>query len=136
MQLSQFVQEVLTEIVTGIRAAQAANGGSHISPDMDGGHDYAPNHTRFNSSARLKSTVVDFDIALTVETSTKAGGKAGLKVFDVGVDGGGERVSRDSTVSRVQFAVPLLLPKNERSWSQAGPDEWDRETSPAEHGPA
>lgn len=118
MQLSQFVQEVLTEIVAGVRAAQAAEGGAFVSAKEDGMHKYAANHARFNSSARLKSTIVDFDIALTIESNTKAGGKGALKVFELGVEGGGEKASRDSTVSRIQFAVPLLLPVNTESWYQ------------------
>lgn len=113
MQLRDFVNEVLTQIVDGVRDAQKPNGGAFVVPAGDGGHKYA-DHPRFAASARIKSTIVDFDVAITAEDSDKANAKAGVKVFSVqfGVDG--EVTSKNSTVSRVQFAVPLLLPESKR----------------------
>jgi hypothetical protein len=117
MKLSEFVQEVLTEIISGIRAAQSIDGGAFVVPSGDGGHDYAK-HPRVSSSARLKSTIVDFDIALTVEDSSKGGGGGALKVFGMGANVQGEVSSKDTTVSRIQFAVPLLLPESQRQWHE------------------
>ena len=124
MKLSEFVEEVLTEIISGIRAAQSVEGGAFVVPSGDGGHSYAA-HARMSSSARLKSTIVDFDIALTVEDSSKGGGGGALKVLGIGVNAQGELSSRDTTVSRIQFAVPLLLPASQRQWHKefAGNDE-------------
>ncbi|CAE6900266.1 hypothetical protein [Paraburkholderia domus] len=118
MNLSEFVKEVLTEIVTGVRSAQQAEGGAFIVPSGDGGHHYAK-HDRFASQARIKSTIVDFDIALTVEDSSKAGASGGLKVWSIGANAAGERASKDTTVSRVQFAVPILLPESQEEWHKA-----------------
>lgn len=115
MKLDEFVKEVLSQIISGVRQAQALEGGAYVVPDGDGGHDYA-NHPRVSSSARIKSTIVDFDIALTVEDSNKGGGGGGLKVFGFSANAQGEISSKDTTVSRVQFAVPLLLPSSEREW--------------------
>jgi hypothetical protein len=117
MKLSEFVTEVLTEVISGVRAAQNQDGGAFVVPSGDGGHDYAK-HTRFYSGGRLKSTIVDFDIALTVEESSKGSGSGGLKVFGIGASAQGELASKDTTVSRVQFAIPLLLPPSQRSWDQ------------------
>lgn len=117
MKLDEFVKEVLTEIISGIRRAQDAAGGSFIVPSNDGGHEYA-NHARVSSSARIKSTIVDFDIALTVEDSSKGTGGGGLKVFGVGANVQGEVSSKDTTVSRIQFAVPILLPESQRKWHE------------------
>lgn len=115
MQLREFVKEVLTQIVEGVRDAQEPSGGAFVVPAGDGGHKYSE-HPRFSSSALLKSTIVDFDVAITAEESDKAGAKAGVKVFSVqfGVDG--EMASKNATVSRVQFAIPLLLPVSKRDW--------------------
>lgn len=115
MNLSEFVQEVLTEVVAGIRAAQAGEGGAFVVPSGDGGHQYA-SHPRLSASARLKSTVVDFDIAVTVEDASKGGGGGGIKVFGIGANVQGELSSKDTTVSRIQFAVPILLPESQRNW--------------------
>jgi hypothetical protein len=117
MKLNEFVQEVLTEIISGIRGAQAVSGGAYVVPGGDGGHDYAK-HPRMSSSARLKSTIVDFDIALTVEESSKGGGSGGLKVLGIGANVQGEKAARDTTVSRIQFAVPILLPESQRKWHE------------------
>ncbi|MBB5205379.1 hypothetical protein HNQ51_002698 [Inhella inkyongensis] len=117
MQLRDFVKEVLTQIVDGVRDAQEANGGAFVVPAGDGGHKYAE-HPRFASSARIKSTIVDFDVAITAEDSDKAGAKAGVKVFSVQFGAEGEITSKNSTISRVQFAVPVLLPESKRAWHE------------------
>lgn len=115
MNLDEFVKEVLSQIVSGIRGAQAIEGGAFVVPDNDGGHDYAK-HPRVSSNARIKSTIVDFDIALTVEDSSKGSGSGVLKVFGIGANVQGEMASKDTTVSRIQFAVPILLPTSKREW--------------------
>ncbi len=117
MNLEKFVKEVLTEIVSGIRGAQKVKGGAFIVPAGDGGHEYAK-HPRVSSSAHIKSTIVDFDIALTVEDSSKGSDGGGLKVFGTGANVQGEAASRDTTVSRIQFAIPILLPVSQRKWHE------------------
>jgi hypothetical protein len=72
VELSKFVQEVLSEVVAGVRAAQEGAQGAFIVPSGVGGHVYAAN-TRVAVSARLKSTIVDFDIAVTAEDTIKGG---------------------------------------------------------------
>ena len=117
MKLDEFVKEVLIEIVAGIQSAQEIEGGAFIVPSGDGGHDYAK-HPRVSSSARIKSTIVDFDIALTVEDSNKAEGSGGLKVWGIGANVQGGVASKDTTVSRIQFAIPILLPESQRKWHE------------------
>jgi hypothetical protein len=121
MQLREFIKEVLTQIVDGVRDAQEPNGGAFVVPAGDGGHKYAE-HPRFAASARLKSTIVDFDVAITAEDSDKVGGSAGVKVFSVEFGAKGEVSSKDTTASRVQFAVPLLLPESKREWHKEARD--------------
>ena len=117
MDLDEFVKEVLTKIVSGIRKAQEEEGaGAFIVPDGDGGHEYAK-HSRVASNARLKSTIVDFDIALTVEESGKTTGGGSLKVASIlGANVAGETASKDTKISRIQFGVPVLLPESQKQW--------------------
>jgi hypothetical protein len=117
MNLNEFITEVLIEIVSGIRSAQEQKGGAFIVPSSDGGHEYAK-HDRVSSSARLKSTIVDFDIALTVEDSSRSGGSGGLRVAGIGANLQGESSSKDTTVSRIRFAIPILLPESQRKWHE------------------
>ncbi|MBK8816675.1 MAG: hypothetical protein IPN42_14745 [Methylococcaceae bacterium] len=117
MNLDEFVKEVLTKIVAGIREAQANDGGAFIVPAGDGGHAYA-NHSRVSSNGKLKSTIVDFDIALTVEDSSKTSGGGGLKVAGIGANLEGESSSKDTKISRIQFGIPILLPESQKKWHE------------------
>ena len=117
MNLDEFVKEVLTKIVLGIREAQQSEGGAFIVPCGDGGHDYAK-HSRVSSSARLKSTILDFDIALTVEYSSKTAGSGGLKVAGIGANMEGESSTKDTKISRIQFGIPILLPESQQKWHE------------------
>jgi hypothetical protein len=119
MNLDEFIKEVLTQVISGIRNAQQVEGGAFIVPSGDGGHDYAT-HPRVSSSARLKSTIIDFDIALTAEDSSKVAGGGGLKVLGIGANVQGDKSSKDTTVSRIQFAIPVLLPESPRPWHEEG----------------
>jgi hypothetical protein len=115
MELREFVKAALVEVIAGIRDAQETEFGAYIVPRSDGGHKYASND-RFSESARLKSTIVDFDIALTTEDSSSVGAGGGIKVLGVGAGVKGDKASRDMAVSRIQFAIPLLLPESEKEW--------------------
>ena len=107
MELDEFVKSVLIQILSGVREAQKDEAlGGLVVAGKDGGHDY-PKNSRVSSSAQLKSTIIDFDVAISVETTDKASGSAGIE---------GEISSKDTRVSRIQFGVPILLPKNERNW--------------------
>lgn len=117
MNLDEFIKEVLTQVISGIRDAQQVEGGAFIVPSGDGGHNYAT-HPRVSSSARLKSTIIDFDIALTAEDSSKVAGGGGLKVLGIGANVQGDKSSKDITVSRIQFAIPVLLPESARPWHE------------------
>jgi hypothetical protein len=125
MELKEFVKTVLSQIVSGIREAQGIDGvGAFIVPSQIGGHDYA-SHPRVSIKARLTSTIVDFDIAVTVEESTSKSGGGGLKVAGIGAALEGESLSKDTRVSRIQFAVPILLPESQKQWHS----ELEREMS-------
>lgn len=55
--------------------------------------------------------MVDFDIAVTADSRSDAGGKLALKVAGIGgIEGGGGSVIRDTVVSRVKFQIPITLP--------------------------
>jgi hypothetical protein len=115
MKLRDFIRESLVEVIAGIREAQNSEYGAYVVPRSDGGHKYA-SHERFSESARLKSTIVDFDIALTVEDSSSAGAEGGIRVLGLRAGAKGDKASKETAVSRIQFAIPLLLPESEKEW--------------------
>jgi len=116
MELDDFVKSVLVKVLSGVKKAQEEEDvGAFVVPGGDGGHEY-PKNARVSSSARLKSTIIDFDIAVTVESGDKVAGGGGLKIAGIGGDVKGESTSKDTRVSRIQFGVPIMLPENQRNW--------------------
>ena len=108
MELRTFIHETLTQIVSGVREAQAAAQahGANINPtDFD-----------FLRDGQSTSTLgpmpqdVHFDVALT---STEAGGVQGgigvfLGTFKIGTEGKSD--VQTSAMTRVRFTVPIALP--------------------------
>ena len=116
MELDEFVKSVLVNVLSGVREAQETESvGAFVVPGGDGSHAY-PKNSRVSSSARLKSTIIDFDVAVTVESSDKAGGGGSLKIAGFGASLEGESTSKDTKVSRIQFGIPIMLPENQRNW--------------------
>lgn len=116
MELDEFVKTALSKIVSGIRQAQEIDEvGAFIVPSKIGGHDYA-NHPRVSIKANLSTTIVDFDIAVTVEENNAVSGAGGLKIVGLGAKLEGQSSSKDTRISRIQFAVPILLPESQKQW--------------------
>ncbi|WP_081158771.1 trypco2 family protein [Ensifer aridi] len=103
MDLKDFVAASLQQIVAGVKQAQAAEDGENINADGAG---LPSGKNAFSSGSYGTFTIVEFDVAVSAETSGKGG--ANLKVFGVGVDGGGEHKS--GTANRIAFAIPVRLP--------------------------
>lgn len=113
MELKTFISETLGAIVEGVVAAQAhaEQHGALVNPGnlmRNGGavSNDAIWDNRNNNYARL----VSFDVALVVEGTEKANAKIGVVsgLFNAKADGGVE--NKESSNSRIQFAIPLLLP--------------------------
>ena len=108
MNLSEFIDETLTEILGGIRAAQKKEGGGAIGAQMYA----APNDSNVIAGGTSGFfTIVDFDVSVAAETS--AGGKAGIRVLSIGAEGGAERKSHET--SRVKFAVQVRIPDGDKA---------------------
>jgi hypothetical protein len=100
MDLREFVHGALKDVVLGIQDAQREQG--------------------VTFRAKIISTVMKFDVAVTAERGKKGGGSAGVRIAVVEAKLGGEAQFKDTTVSRIQFAVPVLMPPNPQSWGQEG----------------
>lgn len=118
MELNDFVKTVLVQVLSGVREAQKdKNVGAFVVSGKDGGHQL-PSNSRVSNSAQLKSTIIDFDVAISVESFDKVSGRGGLKVAGIGGSVDGELSSKDTRVSRIQFGIPILLPQTERNWHE------------------
>jgi hypothetical protein len=81
MNLAEFVEETLTEILSGIRAAQKKEGGGAV-----GAGGVVPTQASLLVRGPTLDdvfTVVEFDVSVLAETSK--GGKGELRVWSVGV---------------------------------------------------
>jgi hypothetical protein len=103
------VEETLSEILAGIRAAQKKEGGGAI-----GAHGLVATTASLLVRGITDDvfTVVEFDVSVLAETS--GGGKGSLKVWSVGgIEAGGKR--SDQQTSRVRFAVQVKIPPGDKA---------------------
>jgi len=114
MDLQDFVSMTLTQIISGVKSAQTAahEHGGVVNPCLNSGT-VESGKQGFLWCKSGYAQVVQFDVALTVTEGT--GSKAGIGVFAGAVNLGaaGQSKSEQSTVSRIKFAVPLILPEIE-----------------------
>ncbi|MBO6892852.1 MAG: hypothetical protein JJ866_12995 [Roseibium sp.] len=103
MELKEFVAETLTQIIDGVKEAQAREDGPNVNAAMSGA-EFGGNLV--NVGTYGVATRVDFDVAVTAESKGGAGAK--LSVFGVGVEGGAGHTA--GTANRISFSVPVRLP--------------------------
>lgn len=108
MNLKDFVEEALIEIVEGVKAAQekTASTGAIISPRLI---------TRGGYSARIidkdcSVQVVEFEAVLGEENGSEGAGKLGVMLADWGIGVRARKEERTSGQTSVKFTVPVILP--------------------------
>ena len=95
MDVKEFVSKTLLQIVEGVQEAISQN----------------PTNARINPSNSFAHALkqVEFDVAITATDERDASG--GIKVGGIGADL--QSKSRDGSVSRIKFTVPVVLPSGE-----------------------
>jgi hypothetical protein len=93
MDLEQFVQITLEQIIRGVK-------GAHLCA--------AEQAASINSSGT--SQVIEFDVAVTTTEDGQKKGAAGLLVLGMGIGGQITSGTSASSISRVKFSVPVNLP--------------------------
>lgn len=101
MDLRDFIKTSIVDILGGIEDAAKEFGEN--TPNLGGVNPLRQKDV-------FKTEKIAFDIAVSAGSEQKSGGKAGLKIYvvEAGVDG--QDTQSESTVSRLQFAVPVALP--------------------------
>lgn len=115
MQLDDFIASTLSQIVSGVKQARERTGLS----DLGGRPSHVPAINRENpdvvlmGAGKAAAQAIRFDVALTVTES--AGMSAKVGVVSGLINGGvsGNEDAKNTSVSRVQFAIPLTLPEEE-----------------------
>ncbi len=104
MELKEFIEATLKQVLEGIEAAQAnEDNGKNINANIGLGK---LGGNLINAGDYGTVTRVDFDVSVSAESS--GGGGAKLKVFGIGIEGGKE--SKAGSENRISFSVPVRLP--------------------------
>ena len=99
MDLEQFVQQSLVQIVRGVQAANKELKGAADNTKPN------PFILSYSGGDNPKSPHVTFDVAITSKSERKSGGGASAKIWVVEARGGLVDRHAHETVSRVQFSV-------------------------------
>lgn len=111
MELKEFVEESINQIIDGIIASQIRNkeNGAIISPSFIGDKS---SQTEVNGKNYTVSKI-DFEVALT--TTDESGTKAGIGVL-FGYIGGsvqGEQKNKNAAITSLKFSIPVAYPQIE-----------------------
>lgn len=103
--------ETLTQIVNGVKKARKATGiqGIGAQPSKSPSAN-SSNPDIIITAYGVSAQSVRFDVALTVTEDTGTSAKIGVVSGILNGGGSMEDKSQNTSVSRVQFAIPVILP--------------------------
>jgi hypothetical protein len=119
--LKEFIQTAVTQIVEGVVAAQTAvaRRGAAVNPTFDLNGGGSPPLVGFTAAGARVSNIT-FDVAVTALDGIGAEGGAQLRVAGVVSPGVGTDANGNAGhVTRVQFSLPICLPEDRASRSPA-----------------
>ena len=112
MDLQEFVKQTLVQISCGVKEAQDATRdvGAFVNPDLSSPTTDAAKHGLLLAENDY-AQIVQFDVALSVSDSKGTKGGIGVLAGAITLGSSGQSNAENSSVSRVKFVVPLVLPK-------------------------
>jgi len=102
MELKEFIAESLKQIVDGVWEAQEYAVGHIATSDLDA--------WTGKPDGEGQQASIEFDIAVTVGKASGKEGKAGISISPFGLSGKASKEQSSSTVSRLNFKVPITYP--------------------------
>lgn len=109
MELQEFVQKTIVEIISGIKSASENLGEGYVNPTPTG---ELPKNSLNYFSEIIQN--VEFDVAVTVEEKNESGVEGKISVLGYRIGGGVNSDKTASTVTRIKFVVPLLYSGNKQ----------------------
>lgn len=111
MELKEFITAALADIVEGIEGAKSRlkDNADMICPLVTPAEKDLHGQQGYDRIRHSYLKTVDFDIAVSAESNATTGGKAGINVLGLQAHLGGDLASKNSTVSRIKFQVPIGL---------------------------
>ena len=119
MNLEDFISQSLTQIAKGIEKANTELSESDAIVSPKNVKDVQKNNISTFGNIKLKNgewSVVQeivFDVAVTASQGTESKAGAGISVGAITLGGVGKEDSQNTSVSRLKFSIPMLLPLNE-----------------------
>lgn len=112
IKLEDFISETLKQIINGVKTAQefAMKNDASISPPYLAFRTDQGEVRLFDRSTGRVAQEIDFDIAVTTTEGTKTEGRIGVFVGPVGIGSQGQSDAANSSMSRIKFKIPLILP--------------------------
>jgi hypothetical protein len=98
MELSEFVEQSLVQIVRGIEAAN-----NTLEPNTEKARQ--PFMLHYSGGDRPQAPHIEFDVAVTTQSAISGDAKGKAKLFVAGVELGGAVASSKENVSHVKFSV-------------------------------
>jgi len=116
MELKDFLSETLKQIIKGIQDAQEFvdkyGQGAKVNPRGITAlkRDESGRNQPHDINTKLPIERVEFDVAITASDSVEKSGGGGLRVWALNVGGQAGTSSENTTISRIRFGVPIVLP--------------------------
>lgn len=111
MLLSEFVAESIKQIIDGVNEAKKygnANG-AKINP-KGWGWNSTNVQAKYETETGAPIETIEFDVAVTTVEGTTTKGGIGVFVGAVGLGSQGQSSAQNTSMSRLKFSVPLVLP--------------------------
>jgi hypothetical protein len=112
MDLKEFISETIVQVVEGVEDARrkVKDKGVGINPQLTTNPSHAEVHGLLRHGMNTFAQVINFDVALTVLEGKGTKGGIGIFAAGIGLGSSGQSQSENSSVSRVKFSIPLVLP--------------------------
>lgn len=111
MELKQFVSESLKQIIDGVNEARsyAEQNGAMVNPTRWSWNS-SNVQVKYDPKSGAAIETVEFDVAVTAIEGTETKGGIGVFMGAVNLGSQGASQNQNSSVSRLKFSVPLMLP--------------------------
>ena len=108
MQLDEFIKKTLVQVVQGVATAQqeVSESGAKVNP-VDVMY-YRDGKTTSFAGSSVQD--VQFDVALTEMEGTGTEGGIGVFLGGIGLGSKGKSETQSTSLTRISFSVPLMLP--------------------------
>lgn len=116
MKLKEFISETLTQIAQGVKEAQnnVAPLGAKVNPANVASFEGSVPHCRGTSTRPARVLCeVEFNVALTNDSSTSTGSGIGILFGAVSLAGKHGTSDKDTTLNSIRFNVIMELPKQD-----------------------